>query len=208
MALSILVLTPISPRAGIENLKSVYSPRGVSSSRMPRRLPTISMMGPIFSVGTSMFKTSYGSCSSPSMFLRTTRGLPTLISNPSRRMVSIKIERWSTPRPQTANDSLPSTGRTRSATLRSSSFSKRVLSWRVVTYFPSLPAKGDVLMLKIISKVGSSTRKRGSAFTSPRLQMVSPMSIFSMPTTATMSPAVAFSMSMRPSLSNICRLAI
>jgi hypothetical protein len=46
-------------------------------------------------------------------------------------------------------------------------------------------------MLKIISRVGSSTFKRGSGLTSPRLQIVSPMSISSSPTTATMSPALA-----------------
>lgn len=46
---------------------------------------------------------------------------------------------------------------------------------RDVTNLPSLPAKGDVLTLKVMDTVGSSTLMVGSALGVSLLQMVSPI---------------------------------
>ena len=59
-------------------------------------------------------------------------------------------------------------------------------------------------MPNTIESVGSSTVSRGSGRGSAGSQIVSPISTSSMPLTAAMSPAVASSTSMRPSLSNDC----
>ena len=62
---------------------------------------------------------------------------------------------------ETLNCSGVSVGSTRSDTLPSSSLSRRSFRWRDVTYWPSLPASGEVLMPKIIDTVGSSTSMCG-----------------------------------------------
>ena len=72
---------------------------------------------------------------------------------------------------------------------------------RVVTYLPERPANGELLTLNIICSVGSSTVKRGRATGRSLSAIVSPISIFSIPTTAQISPAVASSTSTLPSLS-------
>ena len=86
------------------------------------------MRGPIFSMtvptrleGTSTTASSYGSISTPASLRVITRGRDTWNSYPSRRMVSMRIERWSSPRPFTVNVSGWSVSSTRSATFRSSS---------------------------------------------------------------------------------------
>src|SRR5215475_8686214 len=72
-----------------------------------------------------------------------TRGRETWNSYPSRRIVSIRIVRCSSPRPDTVHVSVDSVSSTRSATLRSSSRYSRSRTWREVTNFPSLPANGE-----------------------------------------------------------------
>ncbi len=62
-----------------------------------------------------------------------------------------------------------------------------------MTNFPSLPANGEVLTLKIIEMVGSSTLMRGSGRGSAAESSVSPMLMPSMPASATISPAEASS---------------
>ena len=52
-------------------------------------------------------------------------------------MVSIRIVRWSSPRPDTVHVSVESVSSTRSATFRSSSRYSRSRTWRDVTNFPS-----------------------------------------------------------------------
>ncbi len=94
-----------------------------------------------------------------------------------------------------------SIGSTRRATFRSSSLRSRSRRCWLVTYFPSRPANGDVLMLNTIWIVGSSTVTRGSARRSFGSLTVSPIVTSSRPTRATMSPAVASSTGTRPSLS-------
>ena len=62
---------------------------------------------------------------------------------------------------------------------------------RLVTYLPSLPAKGPSFTLNTIDMVGSSTLMRGSATGADGSQMVSPMPISSAPAMQTISPGPA-----------------
>ncbi len=116
------------------------------------------MTTPIYSSGTSIINSSYGSCRSPFSPVRVmTRGRETWNSYPSRRIVSIRMPRCSSPRPETLWVSGLSVGSTRSATLRSSSLKSRSRNWRLVTYLPSRPAKGPLFTMKSTEIVGSST---------------------------------------------------
>ena len=90
-------------------------------------------------------------------------GRETCSSKPSRRIISIRIDSCSSPRPTTFICSGVSVGSTRIDTLPSSSASSRSFSWRDVTYCPSRPAIGDVLTPKIIDTVGSSIAIGGIA---------------------------------------------
>ncbi|MCY1361369.1 hypothetical protein D9M69_480310 [compost metagenome] len=146
----------------------------------------------------SMVTFSYGSCFSPSaVSMITTSGRPTAISKPSRRMVSIRTERCSSPRPETLNFSGLSPCSTRRATLCSSSFSRRSLMLRLVTNLPSLPANGESLTWKVMLTVGWSTVSGGRASTLAGSHRVSEMNSSSMPLTQTMSPASASATSTR-----------
>ena len=58
-------------------------------------------------------------------------------------------------------------------------------------YFPSSPANGESFTLNAILTVGSSTLKGGSASTLVGSQIVSEIDMFSIPTTPTISPALA-----------------
>ena len=64
-----------------------------------------------------------------------------------------------------------------------------------VMYLPSSPAKGESLTLNAILTVGSSTLRGGRASTIEGSQIVSEIEIFSIPTTPTISPAAAESVS-------------
>ena len=68
---------------------------------------------------------------------------------------------------------------------------------RLVTYLPSLPAKGPSLTLKTIDMVGSSTLMRGRASGCSGSAMVSPMPISSAPAMQTISPGPASGTSTR-----------
>ena len=101
----------------------------------------------------------------------------------------MRTERWSTPRPLTIHLSIESSiGRTRSARFFSSSLFKRSLMWREVQNLPSFPKKGESLMVKSILIVGSSTAIGGSGSGFSKSAIVSPISNFSRPITAQMSP--------------------
>ena len=91
----------------------------------------------------------------------------------------------------TFNCSGESVSSTRSETLPSSSFSSRSRRLREVTYWPSLPANGDVLTPKIIDTVGSSMAIGGIRTWFSGSAIVSPMVMSSMPARQTMSPAAA-----------------
>ena len=71
----------------------------------------------------------------------------------------------------------------------SSSFSSLSFKCLEVTNFPSLPKKGELLMLNCIFIVGSSTLVTGNASGSSKSAIVSPILNPSIPTTAQMSPA-------------------
>ena len=124
-------------------------------------------------------------------------GLPTSSSKPSRRIISIRIASWSSPRPDTRKVSGESVSSTRMPTLMRFSFMSRSRSWGEVTKRPSLPASGDTLAEKSIDTVGSSMRISGSATGVSASATVSPISIDSMPAIATRSPALASAISTR-----------
>ena len=126
-----------------------------------------------------------------------TSGRETASSNPSRRMVSMSTDKWSSPRPDTLYLSGVSPGSTRSATLKSSSRSRRSLILRVVTYLPSRPANGESLTWKVMLIVGSSTDRGVIASTFSGSQIVSEILSLSMPEIQTISPAAASSTSIR-----------
>ena len=96
----------------------------------------------------------------------TTRGRETPSSKPSRRMVSIRIDKCSSPRPETLNLSASPVSSTFSATLCAVSRVKRSRNWRLVRNLPPerslTPANGESLTWKVIEMVGSSTESTGS----------------------------------------------
>ncbi len=69
----------------------------------------------------------------------------------------MRIVRCSSPRPDTVNVSGCSVASTRSATLLCNSRLSRSRNWRVVTYLPARPAKGELFTWKSTDSVGSST---------------------------------------------------
>ncbi len=73
----------------------------------------------------------------------------------------------------------------------------RSRSWVEVTYLPSFPANGDTLAENSMDTVGSSMRITGRATGFSASATVSPISMDSMPATATMSPAEASGTSTR-----------
>ena len=90
----------------------------------------------------------------------------------------------------TLNASGPPASSTRIETLVSSSLSRRSRRLRDVTYCPSRPANGDVLIVKIIAIVGSSIWMCGSGFGFSGSVIVSPILMPSTPAMARMSPGM------------------
>src|SRR5690554_6148391 len=122
-------------------------------------------------------------------------------------MFSINTDRWSSPRPETLNLSAESPSSTRRATLCSSSRSRRSLILRLVTYLPSLPAKGESLTWKVMLTVGSSTSRGGNASTWLGSQMVSEIFKRSIPEIQTIrSEEHTSELQSRPHL--VCRLLL
>ena len=139
-----------------------------------------------------------GSRSCPfSSRLKMTSGRPTQSSKSSRRMVSMRMAIWNSPRPLTMKLSFSSGSSILMATLMRASLSRRSRILRDWTFLPSRPARGEVLMVKRMATVGSSTRRRGSTRMFSLVQMVSPMATSSMPAMMTMSPGMASVMSTR-----------
>ena len=58
---------------------------------------------------------------------------------------------------------------------------------------PSLPANGESFTENVISTVGSEIFTKGNASKEPKVQIVSPIVMFSIPLIQTISPAVAIS---------------
>ena len=155
---------PISPRAGIRNsIRMRPLPWLTILVIVPRRMPTCAMTTPWNSSATSMTRSSTGSITWPLTSRVTMSGRETCSSNPSRRIISIRIDSCSSPRPSTFICSGVSVGSTLIDTLPSSSRSSRSLIWREVTNWPSRPDIGEVFTPKIIDTVGSSTAIGGIA---------------------------------------------
>ena len=112
---------------------------------------------------------------SPSISRVTTWGLPTVSSKPSRRIISTSTASCSSPRPCTSHASGRSVSSTRIETLPTSSWSSRLLTRRAVSFVPSWPASGDVLMPMVIDRLGSSTWISGSGRGSSGSASVSPI---------------------------------
>ncbi len=125
----------------------------------------------------------------------TTVGRPISSSKPSRRRVSIKIDRCSSPRPATIN--WVSLASTRRLTLVSSSFCSLAAICREVVNFPSRPANGDVLGPIAICSVGASISITGRASGLSVEAKVSPICASVIPVSWTISPVPASSTSMR-----------
>ncbi len=150
-----------------------------------------------------MLNRSTGSCTTPSITRVTTCGLPTVSSNPSRRMISTRIASCSSPRPCTSQVSGRSVGSTRMLTLPIVSASRRVLTRRAVSLLPLRPANGEVLMPTVIEMLGSSTVITGSGRGSSGSARVSPIVMSGRPAMAMMSPGPADSTGTRSSASVI-----
>ena len=163
VAVSSWLRKPMIPREGIKNLIIIRSPLGSILSISPLRSVTKSTALPLTFSGKSIVSSSTGSHFTPSISLIITCGCPICSSYPSRRIVSISTERCSTPRPYTTNLSALSVASTRRAKFFSNSRSKRSLMWREVTNLPSLPKKGESLIVKSILIVGSSIAIVGRA---------------------------------------------
>ncbi len=131
----------------------------------------------------------------PSISLSNTEGLPTVISKPSRFIVSTKTANCNSPRPWTSQESGRSVGITRMETFPTSSSSKRALIWRAVNLSPSAPATGEVLTPIDIESVGSSTEITGNGWGSSISVKLSPIVTPSTPETYAISPGPASSTS-------------
>ena len=157
------VRNPISPRAGTRySIRTQPVPWLTICSRRPLRSASSCVTTPTYSSGMSIARRSTGSWSLPSISRVRTCGWPTVSSKPSRRMISTRIASWSSPRPWTSHVSGRSVGCTRIDTLPTSSASRRFLTWRAVTFEPSRPASGEVLMPIVTARDGSSTWVTGS----------------------------------------------
>mmetsp|Transcript_18830 Transcript_18830/g.44728 ORF Transcript_18830/g.44728 Transcript_18830/m.44728 type:complete len:388 (-) Transcript_18830:412-1575(-) len=194
------VLTPFMPRDGTSyctvTMPALLAP--LMSSSIPLRWLSRSMALPAASSGSSMSTSSKGSWRAPSICCSMTLGGPTMSSYPSRRMFSMSTVRWSSPRPETCTVSASTVSSILRATLVSSSFSRRSLMTRMVSFLPTLPATADLLTPKVIDMVGCSTVIGSSGLGSLRSTTVSPMLKFSMPAKVTMSPAEASSTGVLP----------
>ena len=166
-------------------------------SRRPLRRAIIWVITPTKSSGVSMASRSTGSWSLPSISRMTTCGWPTVSSKPSRRMISTSTASCSSPRPWTSHASGRSVSFTRIDTLPTSSCSSRALTWRAVSFLPSCPASGEVLMPMITDSDGSSIAVTGSGCGSSRSASVSPIVISGMPAMAMISPGPASAASTR-----------
>ena len=105
----------------------------------------------------------------------------------------MRMDRCISPRPSTRKLSVESVSFTCSETSFSSSRYSRSRIWREVTYFPSLPAKGESLTEKVISMVGSLILTKGMETGAAGSHRVLPMVMLSMPEKATISPTQALS---------------
>ena len=106
-------------------------------------------------------------------------------------MVSTSTASCSSPRPSTSHLSGRSVGPTRMATLPTNSASSRAFTSRAVSFVPSVPASGEVLMPIVMARLGSSTVMAGSGTGTSASASVSPIVTSARPATDTISPGPA-----------------
>ena len=82
-------------------------------------------------------------------------------------------------------------------TLPTSSASRRFLSNRAVTFVPSVPERGEVLIPMVMPRLGSSTISTGSGRGSSGSEIVSPIVTSESPAIAMISPGPASAASTR-----------
>ena len=183
------VRKPISPRAGTRYSSRTQPVEWLTiCSIRPLRSASIWVTTPTYSSGTSIASRSTGSQSLPSISRVTTCGWPAVSSKPSRRISSSRTTSWSSPRPWTSQASGRSVSWTRIETLPTSSWSSRSRIWRAVSFEPSRPASGEVLIPTTIESEGSSTVITGSGRGSSGSARVSPIVTSGRPATAMISP--------------------
>jgi hypothetical protein len=153
----------------------------------PRRGRAFSVTTPVKSSWISTKRCSIGSLSAPLIVFMMTFGRLTATSKPSRRMVSIKIAIWNSPRPSPG--SCRRSRRVRLARPRCAGFLFQALeNFAGLDELAFLAGEGELLTMNFMETVGSSTVMRFKAFGASALQIVSPISTSSMPAKITMSP--------------------
>src|SRR3990172_8118882 len=121
---------PMSPREEMRySSRTLPCPGLTIFTIFPLRPPTLCVTAPRYGSGTSRKSNSTGSRRTLFCVLVTTSGRETESSNPSRRIISMRIASCSSPRPITVKESVPEKS-TRSATLPRSSLSRRSRSLR------------------------------------------------------------------------------
>ena len=103
----------------------------------------------------------------------------------------MRIPKCNSPRPETTHVSVLGMRATRRATSFCVSLNNLSSIFLAVNNFPSLPQKGEVLVPKVICKVGSSNLISGRGSMLFILLIVSPTLMSVKPATATISPAKA-----------------
>ena len=167
-------------------------PDGFISIMVALRLVIFSITTPLNSSSTSITTSSIGSIFSPfSFWCIITRGRLTDNSNPSRRIVSIKIPNCNSPRPETSKDSLLALCVTFNAIFVSASRNKRSPIIRDVNFLPDFPANGDVFTKNVIVNVGGSIGNAGIGSVTLGSHNVSATVALLKPATTTISPADA-----------------
>ncbi len=196
------VRKPIRPRAGTRNSILTHPVEWLTICSMrPLRAASSWVTAPTCSSGASIESRSTGSWSLPSSSWVTTWGCPAVSSKPSRLIISSSTTSCSSPRPWTSQASGRPISLTRIETLPTSSASSRSRIWRAVSFLPSRPASGEVLIPIWIESEGSSTLITGSGVGSSGSASVSPIVTSSMPATAMISPGPASSAGTRSSAS-------
>ncbi len=138
-----------------------------------------------------MMTSSIGSSFWPPSWRSSTWGRDTVISKPSRRMVSISTPSCNSPRPPISNASRPALSLKVMATLVSASARRRSRIMVEVTFLPSRPASGLSLTMIVTDMVGGSIGVDCIGASSPDAPMVSETEALVRPAIQTISPALA-----------------
>ena len=138
-----------------------------------------------------------GSRRAPFSVRISTRGRETVISKPSRRIVSTSTPSCNSPRPPISNASLLALSSKVMATFVSASANRRSRMTVEVTFLPSLPANGLSLTVMVTDIVGGSTGEDASAVSTSGSQIVSATDALVSPAMQIRSPACTASTATR-----------